>query len=140
KLAADGRDALRHARAVRNVRRCAGEWPRRTSGARRHGSEGGLLRVTRRSGARPAVEPPLGGDGRSPGRRVWSRAARVLRALARPSALTACGEVSEWLKEHAWKACVGETLPWVRIPPSPPRMISTRRGARVAERGGLENR
>src|ERR1041385_1189254 len=30
------------------------------------------------------------------------------------------GEVSEWLKEHAWKACVGETLPWVRIPPSPP--------------------
>jgi hypothetical protein len=30
------------------------------------------------------------------------------------------GEVSEWLKEHAWKACVGEILPWVRIPPSPP--------------------
>src|SRR5215472_4886534 len=28
--------------------------------------------------------------------------------------------MSEWLKEHAWKACVGETLPWVRIPPSPP--------------------
>ena len=25
------------------------------------------------------------------------------------------GEMSEWLKEHAWKACVGETLPWVRI-------------------------
>ena len=24
--------------------------------------------------------------------------------------------MSEWLKEHAWKACVGETLPWVRIP------------------------
>jgi hypothetical protein len=30
------------------------------------------------------------------------------------------GEVSEWLKEHAWKACVGVTLPRVRIPPSPP--------------------
>jgi hypothetical protein len=30
------------------------------------------------------------------------------------------GEVSEWFKEHAWKACVGEILPWVRIPPSPP--------------------
>src|SRR5262245_10959640 len=27
--------------------------------------------------------------------------------------------MSEWLKEHAWKACVGETLPWVRIPLSP---------------------
>ena len=29
------------------------------------------------------------------------------------------GEVSEWLKEHAWKACELETVPWVRIPPSP---------------------
>ena len=29
------------------------------------------------------------------------------------------GEVSEWLKVHAWKACVGESLPWVQIPPSP---------------------
>ena len=29
------------------------------------------------------------------------------------------GEVSEWLKEHAWKVCIGETLSRVRIPPSP---------------------
>ena len=29
------------------------------------------------------------------------------------------GEVSEWLKVHAWKACVGESLPGVRISPSP---------------------
>ncbi len=29
------------------------------------------------------------------------------------------GEVSERFKEHAWKACVLETVPWVRIPPSP---------------------
>ena len=28
--------------------------------------------------------------------------------------------MAEWLKAHAWKACVGETLPWVRIPLSPP--------------------
>jgi hypothetical protein len=28
--------------------------------------------------------------------------------------------MSEWLKEHAWKACVRETVPWVRIPLSPP--------------------
>ena len=27
--------------------------------------------------------------------------------------------MSEWFKEHAWKACVLETVPWVRIPPSP---------------------
>ena len=32
------------------------------------------------------------------------------------------GEVSERLKEHAWKACVLETVPWVRIPPSPVRL------------------
>jgi uncharacterized protein YdhG (YjbR/CyaY superfamily) len=31
------------------------------------------------------------------------------------------GEVSEWLKEHAWKACSREIVTWVRIPPSPPR-------------------
>src|SRR5688572_11557315 len=29
------------------------------------------------------------------------------------------GELSEWFKEHAWKACVGETPSWVRIPRSP---------------------
>src|SRR3989338_2538029 len=35
--------------------------------------------------------------------------------------------MSEWLKEHAWKACVGETLPSVRIPLSPPdfRLVFT---------------
>jgi hypothetical protein len=31
-----------------------------------------------------------------------------------------CGEVSERLKELASKASVGEILPWVQIPPSPP--------------------
>src|SRR5690625_369114 len=30
------------------------------------------------------------------------------------------GEVSEWLKEHAWKACSGSHRSRVRIPPSPP--------------------
>ncbi len=30
------------------------------------------------------------------------------------------GEVSEWLKEHAWKACSRAIVTWVRIPPSPP--------------------
>jgi hypothetical protein len=33
--------------------------------------------------------------------------------------------MSEWLKEHAWKACVGETLPRVRIPLSPPDFLPT---------------
>ena len=30
------------------------------------------------------------------------------------------GEVAERFKAHAWKACVQETVPRVRIPPSPP--------------------
>ena len=33
------------------------------------------------------------------------------------------GEVSEWLKEHAWKACSREIVTWVRIPPSPPTYL-----------------
>ena len=28
--------------------------------------------------------------------------------------------MAEWFKAHAWKACKGETLSWVRIPFSPP--------------------
>jgi hypothetical protein len=38
------------------------------------------------------------------------------------------GEVSEWLKEHAWKVCIGETLSRVRIPPSPQTNQSPVRG------------
>src|ERR1039458_4599122 len=33
------------------------------------------------------------------------------------------GEMAEWLKAHAWKACLGETLTWVRIPLSPPLIL-----------------
>src|ERR1700675_3260661 len=36
------------------------------------------------------------------------------------SVSTEPGEMAEWLKAHAWKACLGETLTWVRIPLSPP--------------------
>ena len=32
------------------------------------------------------------------------------------------GEVAEWLKAHAWKACKGAILSWVRIPFSPPEI------------------
>ena len=31
------------------------------------------------------------------------------------------GEVAEWLKAHAWKVCLRETVTRVRIPLSPPR-------------------
>src|SRR5438105_14904380 len=36
---------------------------------------------------------------------------------------TCAGEMAEWLKAHAWKACLGETLTWVRIPLSPPDFL-----------------
>ena len=34
------------------------------------------------------------------------------------------GEVAERLKAHAWKACIGETLSWVRIQFSPSLIIN----------------
>jgi hypothetical protein len=34
--------------------------------------------------------------------------------------MTNNGEMAEWFKAHAWNACIGETLSWVRIPLSPP--------------------
>ncbi len=33
--------------------------------------------------------------------------------------LNLTGELSEWFNEHAWKACVRENVPRVRIPHSP---------------------
>ena len=33
------------------------------------------------------------------------------------------GQVSEWSNEHAWKVCVLETVPRVRIPPCPPSIF-----------------
>src|SRR5205085_7987830 len=32
------------------------------------------------------------------------------------------GGMAEWLKAHAWKACIRETVSWVRIPLPPPVM------------------
>jgi hypothetical protein len=37
--------------------------------------------------------------------------------------------MAEWLKAHAWKACVRETVPWVRIPLSPPAPSSVLRAS-----------
>ena len=39
---------------------------------------------------------------------------------ARLESVCAGREMTEWLKVHAWKACVRETVPRVRIPLSPP--------------------
>ncbi len=46
-------------------------------------------------------------------------------SLACKSAETdALGGVAEWLKAHAWKACLRETVTWVRIPLPPPMSVS----------------
>ncbi len=55
------------------------------------------------------------GWGNSPDRGPPSLAKVAVPLQDRPS-----GEMAEWLKAHAWKACVRETVPWVRIPLSPP--------------------
>ena len=49
------------------------------------------------------------------------------------------GEVAEWFKAHAWKACVGATLPRVRIPLSPPRNRTPQGSFCVAEIKATEN-
>jgi hypothetical protein len=36
------------------------------------------------------------------------------------------GEVQEWLNWQHWKCCERETVPWVRIPPSPPENFGFR--------------
>ncbi len=41
------------------------------------------------------------------------------RVVGRMSGARACGEVPEWSKGHAWRACVPSQVPRVRIPPSP---------------------
>ncbi len=53
----------------------------------------------------------------------------LLVILAQRYAYPYQGQVSEWFKEHAWKACVLETVPWVRIPPCPPPRLKSWRPA-----------
>ena len=78
---------------------------------------GGLTQFLRRS----APECPETVDCKSHRGRVRSEGGfydRLFRTAR--NALILNGEMSEWLKEHAWKACVRETVPRVRIPFSPP--------------------
>ena len=42
------------------------------------------------------------------------------------------GEMAEWFKAHAWNACIGATLSWVRIPLSPPYLIDAKQHFIVA--------
>jgi hypothetical protein len=52
---------------------------------------------------------------------------RWRRSLLFSAARRGCGGaggMAEWLKAHAWKACVRESVPWVRIPLPPPDYLS----------------
>jgi hypothetical protein len=47
--------------------------------------------------------------------------AKLIQFILPPSSfILAFGEVQEWLNWQHWKCCERETVPWVRIPPSPP--------------------
>src|SRR5689334_6754110 len=56
---------------------------------------------------------------RQRGGSLLERRVRPAPALARP-AFFSCGEVAEWSKAPHSKCGVRATVPWVRIPPSPP--------------------
>ena len=43
----------------------------------------------------------------------------IISAIQNPHSAIV-GEVQEWLNWQHWKCCERETVPWVRIPPSPP--------------------
>src|SRR5260370_34214186 len=88
----------------------------------------------RKPNARPASITDIG----QAGSRITNTTSAALSASSRQQQTTllskrrvcydyeSCGEVSERLKELASKASVGETLPWVQIPPSPPFLCNQR--------------
>jgi hypothetical protein len=56
-----------------------------------------------------------------PGRaKLRTLAALALERSARGRHKQRAGQVAEWLKAHAWKVCIRETVSRVRIPPCPP--------------------
>jgi hypothetical protein len=70
----------------------------------------------------PLVDGAHGVPDRNPqGRRISpTRAAKPAGAKCQD------GEVAEWLKAHAWKVCLRETVTRVRIPLSPPDFHTNR--------------
>jgi hypothetical protein len=56
---------------------------------------------------------------------AFAKAFDYISAPRQTNGVTRNGEVSEWLKEHAWKVCIQEIVSRVRIPPSPPYSKNT---------------
>src|ERR1700745_3907549 len=68
----------------------------------------------------PLVDGAHGGDFRTGPPRACMSPTRA----AKPAGATCQdGEVAEWLKAHAWKVCLRETVTRVRIPLSPPSYL-----------------
>ncbi len=113
----DGRDRRRHslldAHVVPLLAQPAAQISRRTWAVL--GSPGGASRGRRRSGE------PFKCRYKSINYTKFAVCSRLpLAKTLMPRQERASGEMAEWLKAHAWKACVRETVPWVRIPLSPP--------------------
>ncbi len=103
----------------------------RKSGARSissHGPVAGYRELIRDSSPPSGVPEPLGLES---GASEWTPSKNLSEILffpaltprprsGQPPRSAARGQVSEWFKEHGWKPCVAERLPWVRIPPCPP--------------------
>ncbi len=53
--------------------------------------------------------------------------------------INADGSVSEWFKEHAWKACVRATVPEVRILSLPPKSRAVERRSLSSGRNEIQN-
>ena len=126
-LAARGLHPGRHARAVRDVRRGAGAGPRRpvcVFGAwdPKAGACGSVWDLVRDRRATHRVEV-VGGVREQECAALLpasSPAAAPISSQPVGSGSLSGGGVSERPKEHASKACVGVTPPWVQIPPPPP--------------------
>ena len=72
------------------------------------------------------VPPPGGTYRRTVGATLGDRRGRTTGLAMRGASgkeRRCAGEMAERLKAHAWKACVRESVPWVRIPLSPPDPI-----------------
>src|SRR5205085_1760126 len=76
----------------------------RNGGVRLSRPQGGSARFRSRPAVRSGCESPAGGRGRCSFRGVFGGAHGIFSCA--PAKETCLGEVTEWSKVHAWKACV----------------------------------
>src|SRR5690606_22748628 len=71
-----------------------------------------------------SMAAPAAGDGNIAALAGLESGPISTRSAARRGKPGRRGEVAEWLKAHAWNACIRETVSRVRIPLSPPLSCS----------------